>query len=89
MPPKAVPPKPASAKPVVPDACEQCGEKCEPRPYQASTGRLIYCCDECYGYGTDKTYSPSQSESSEDEGEIVDSESDHPDSDDNGDDSDD
>ncbi len=87
MPPKAVKSRPESATQVVPSTCEQCGDKCEPKPYKASTGKIIYCCAECYGYGTDRTYSPSQSESSEDEGDVVDSEIDQPDSDD-GDDTD-
>ena len=89
---RAVKPNPASAKPAVggtsEDRCEQCGDRCETKPYNASTGKTMSLCDGCYDYGTDQTYSPSQSESSEDESDAVKSESDHPDSDD-GDDSDD
>ena len=72
-----------SKPPVCRDRCEQCGDKCSTKPYNASTGKIIYCCDECFGYGTDRTYSPSQSESSDDdEDDDVPSESDQPHSDD-------
>ncbi len=61
---------------VVRDTCEQCGEKGSTRPYNTSNGKVIYCCDECYGYGTDNTYIPSQSDSSENESNDAKSESD-------------
>ena len=71
------------------DTCDQCGLKCSPRPYNASTGKVIYCCEECYGYGTDGTYTPSQSESSDIESDDVKSESDKTLSDDDDDDDED
>jgi hypothetical protein len=59
MPPKSIISVTANAQ--TPLKCEQCGDVSILKIYHTTGGRNISCCTECYGYGTDDTYSPSKS----------------------------
>ena len=59
MPPKSIVSATTNAR--APLGCEQCGEISILKIYLTKSGRKISCCTECYGYGTDETYSPSKS----------------------------
>ena len=59
MPPKSI--VSATTNTQAPLRCEQCGDISMLKIYHTTGGKNISCCTECYGYGTDETYSPSKS----------------------------
>ena len=66
MPPKMAVASTSDAESRVRRTCDQCGESCIPSPYHTSTGKVIYCCDVCFAYGTDDSYVQSDAESDDD-----------------------
>ena len=58
MPPKSIVSATTNAQ--APLRCEQCGDISVLKIYHTTGGKNISCCTECYGYGTDSTYTDSE-----------------------------